>query len=1029
MRIDYILLQKDLLCRVHSSWTDDVIDLNQTSPDHRPVGCQVQWETKRTSQKRPRYNLSALSNPSVRQRVDQALRDLPEIPWSCDVHHHAQQIRKNIHTVLSTVIPAERGGPKSSFISDNAWGIRTMKQQIKRQLQTAETRISWLWFRWSFESWNKNRPLYEQYRAHLHWLFQQERKMAMHRMTLKYLVYSIRQGLQGDRTRHLEQLSDECAHQPLHIVYKNLKKIGVGSSLKKKAKKPLPSLRQMDGSLATSELEMAEIWRQHCQTLEAGEVVSTRQLLVWALTSSNHRHIDSITTDHIPSLTDLEKHFRKMKTGKATGADMVPSDICHYCPAALSRVVFPLLLKQAMTASEALEYKGGTLVAAYKGKGRHDSPASYRGLMLTSVIGKAIRSAFREKLLPKYRSFLHPTYFSARDAGHVGQACMSLQLFCQVSKQMGQSAAVIFLDIRSAYYAVCRELATGWSGSDSQLSHLLSYFDMPEDSIHSLHRVIDSFGGAAEAAEMDEVQIALLTELSTATWFRVQSSPATTQTHGGSRPGDGLADVIFAFIFGRMLQMLKDELRSSGYWDLLDWDLPVHRTDVLHAKLPLQDTPTNLDIVWADDLAIALRDSDAGSVVERAQHITGYLFDWCHRYGLRPNTDKGKSEILLQLRGSHSRVIRTQLYTPQEPQLDIPTKLAPLVPMYKHLGAQLHVGGKLLHEAKIRGGMMKAAYNQVARKTFKNPKLPLKQRGQLLDSLVFSILRWNLGAWYELDGATYRKFRSSIMTLARRTCIVPHGTDTVWKWRDEDVLSELHLPPVESMHLARLSFFTTAFHTAPDALWTLIIAEGSWLRCVRHAVFWLFQQLQGSTPYPIYHEFESAWMDGVRTRGPKWRGWIARAKKHAVLQRHKDVTVRRWHSQFYDDLVQAGVPMERPTPILSGDSTDHPFVCGPCRQVFRTYTAWCTHAHKKHGRTDPLRNFLVDGVCRCCLNNYHTMRRLLAHLHYSRRCARNHVGLTMWTEQQPGRNSRGEDLDRALPIPVVKPDKKIGFFG
>lgn len=245
-------------------------------------------------------------------------------------------------------------------------------------------------------------------------------------------------------------------------------------------------------------------------------------------------------------------------------------------------------------------------------------------------------------------------------------------------------------------------------------------------------------------------------------------------------------------------------------------------------------------------MAFAVRGIDAYETVDHIQFVGGKLFDWCYRHGMSPNVDKGKSEVLLQLRGRRSRALRATLYSPDEPKLRIPTVLAPsaelhIVPMYKHLGAQLHIGGKLLKEVRVRGGIMNSTYNLYSKKVFANPQLPLKQRGQLLDALIFSILKWNAGSWYELDQQTYHRYNSTIMGLARRTCLVPHGAEQVWSWKDEDILYELGLPsPEETLHLARVGFFTTAIHTAPDALWLLVLAEGSWLRCVRHAVYWMF---------------------------------------------------------------------------------------------------------------------------------------------------------------------------------------------
>lgn len=58
------------------------------------------------------------------------------------------------------------------------------------------------------------------------------------------------------------------------------------------------------------------------------------------------------------------------------------------------------------------------------------------------------------------------------------------------------------------------------------------------------------------------------------------------------------------------------------------------------------------------------------------------------------------------------------------------------------------------------------------------------------------------------------------MNLARRICIGSLGKDLTWTMTDEQVLAKLQMSsPQEALHLARLSFFTTAFHTDTLTFW------------------------------------------------------------------------------------------------------------------------------------------------------------------------------------------------------------------
>ena len=64
LRIDYVMVPVQWLVSVISSWVDTVIDLNQTFPDHRPVGCQLQIDCGCRQTQVAGYNLQALRQPN-----------------------------------------------------------------------------------------------------------------------------------------------------------------------------------------------------------------------------------------------------------------------------------------------------------------------------------------------------------------------------------------------------------------------------------------------------------------------------------------------------------------------------------------------------------------------------------------------------------------------------------------------------------------------------------------------------------------------------------------------------------------------------------------------------------------------------------------------------------------------------------------------------------------------------------------------------------------------------------------------------
>jgi len=747
LRLDYILVPQEWLTRTSQSWTDTDFDMGSTYDDHRPAGCRMTLVMKKHGPNiaRGTYDWSTIDNPQARRDLGNLLQQIPKIPWDTNVHEHATQIHEALHDSMWKVMGPARSTRKACYISESTWATRQGKLKLKKELLNRDKFARITWTLWAFSSWRHNITFMETIRPHLRWMLSFERKSAYIRRALVDTAKDLRRHLHDDRKNFAKQCALRCEGQPLQEVFKELKPLRVGGIFRKRKQPPLPLFRHNDGHVAESPSEIAEIWRAHCAGLEAGEVVTADQLIANAQNARSHRRCPYVSLEDLPTLSVLERHVRKVQCGKAPGCDKIPSAICKGFSRQISRLLYPLLLKQAVSLQEAAEFKGGLLVAAYKNKGRTDDVKSYRGLMLTSILGKTIRSAYRERMLHLYYGFTSDGHFSARHRGNVGQAALVLRLYLRHSKNQQKSCGVIFLDIQHAYYSVCRELASGFTGTDGELCRIFQFFKLPLDTVEDLKRLINS-GSAMDMAGCSAFHKSLLHELGTATWYKVKHSDTITQTHGGSRPGDGLADLIFGYIFARMLESMRTAMIEAGIWDPRPWTLGAERSSVLCDGYIPSDIPSNLEVCWADDLALALQADTASGLVERVQATGSFLLRWVKQFGMSPNLSRGKRETLLHLRGPGSRKIKLELFSPEDPTLDILINDEQAVQLrithqYRHLGGQLHYVGNMVQEVKARCGMAKHAFADYRRKIFSNKNLSLKHRGQLLQSLIYSVLR------------------------------------------------------------------------------------------------------------------------------------------------------------------------------------------------------------------------------------------------------------------------------------------------
>jgi hypothetical protein len=63
--------------------------------------------------------------------------------------------------------------------------------------------------------------------------------------------------------------------------------------------------------------------------------------------------------EDIPTLVDLERAYRRVRPGKATGADNIPPELCHGQPTTHARLTFTQLLKLTAHGQDSLTHKGG----------------------------------------------------------------------------------------------------------------------------------------------------------------------------------------------------------------------------------------------------------------------------------------------------------------------------------------------------------------------------------------------------------------------------------------------------------------------------------------------------------------------------------------------------------------------------------------------------------------------------------------------------------------------------------------------
>ena len=798
-RLDYVALDTSLTGCVVWSSRDPDIQVPNAAIDHVLVGAYVCWEEQsrcNTTKKRIDYDWQSMRTPQGRERLSTIIRNLPEVHWNIDVHTHWQILEDSIHQGLRAEFPPQRKSTRADIFSEQTWSSLACRKRYKSLL----------------EDWDSHFATFLMHVALLSWHDGQIFSVGMRRFALERFCFLLvrwslltsfrqassttRQSVEQDKVTYINAIGEEAAHQSNAEIFATLRRLRVGGCFRKKALTPLPLLKDSQGKILASWEDRDDRWKEHCATMEAGVETSTHELLEQLHSRSFERncHQPYHSLEQVPTLSTLEGAFRRIRPRKAAGADQLRSDLCGLVPQELSLKYHALLTKMVLTYSEPVQMRGGVLIAAYK-NGQSDSVDSYRSLLLSSRIGKAIRRTIRQQLVTLYDDTAPPLHVSVRAGGNVMHASHSLRAFLGAAHSLKRSTAVLYLDIKSAYYRTVRQLAANLTCSDHDIARVLQFFDLEPSEMHHLLEELRQVSAMRESGSTAHQEL-IVEELLQGTWFTTSSRRRLTESLAGTRPGDGLADVLFSFVFKRVMDRVHRSLQDIFQWPTLT---ACPKVDIGVPPLQSLELPRFVEVVWADDLAFAVEDVKAETVVETIKIVTSHIFQQCLRHGMRPNMSKGKTEVMLRLQGAGSRQLRRDLYN-----IDIPTLTVDKVPdqyaqvqltgAYRHLGHQLHAGDSIFAEIKARTGQASSVYRKYKRMVFQNPRLPLSKRKYLFKSLVLSILRFNLGAWPRLTDKQFHYFQTKVMAMYRGMVRATVAESTLRFWNHLRILEYLELP-------------------------------------------------------------------------------------------------------------------------------------------------------------------------------------------------------------------------------------------
>lgn len=576
-RLDYIGLDITATWSVIWSGTDDNVQIPHSAMDHTLVGLSITWCDEKAIQRQLKrnYDWKAMATIEGREKLQTMLASIPQLPWDCEVHRHWQYLDECIHTGLHQLFPVQQRPKRSDIFSQQTWHGLQRKQVLREHFSLLDAFQDELWLEAALTTWKFGVALRGGLRKELLYFIVHE----LARMTLVQVFRSnsktLRNRVATDKAHYIEGIIKEADQASNSEIFASLNRLRVGAKFRKIQNQPLPQLIKADGQMAANETEKDKVWFDQCAKLEAGIATTTGRLLQRLrkgsfARASQHTHR---RLQEAPTLLSLERSFRRIQKGKAAGQDELKSDLYNLAPTPLAQLYFPLLAKMVFQFSEPIQSKGGIMISAFKG-GQQNQIESYRGLLLSSHAGKALRRSIRQQLQEYYTASAQPFHFSVKMGGNVAHAAHALRAYHSMARRQGHSTGTLFLDIRSAYYRVIRQLAATLSNSDEDICRVLQVFDLAPEHLDDLPKELHGASACSDSGVPDVLET-MLAEMLSGTWFLTRTKNELCESLAGSRPGDGLADLVFGYVFKRVMQRVVSAATQE-----FDWSIPAVQMEI-----------------------------------------------------------------------------------------------------------------------------------------------------------------------------------------------------------------------------------------------------------------------------------------------------------------------------------------------------------------------------------------------------------------------------------------------------------------
>ena len=754
-RIDFILVSKGSQSGIRRTYVDSGMDILNGDRDHRPVIMEIdlKWQPKSD----PRFvRLQFYDREAARTWSkgggEQLLESLHEQPWSSDVNAHWAQIRQHLQSGAAKYFPRQKRKPRQLYFSRHTWQLLCDRKDLRQQHREVNRAIQKHMMRKIFHAWKRPDEVSSSLADWDLALLRQQAAVVLEARCNIDVRFRARKKKDWKEwvQDQLNMKLNNANHAPNDALFKILQPKKMIAKHAGKLTKPLPGYKGLDGEWKFARYDIAAAWQQQFADIENAHCVEFSELLAKSEPECVQIHVEQL--NEIPTLLDVEKALRKLDAAKAPGLDGLGAELFQGNLSMTARRIFPLVLKMGLRCQGVPELTGGWLLPLFKGKGSAFAMKGYRAILLEPVLARAISRAWRPNLVRGLSNIAQPMQWGGRAGLSIESLHLQVQMWQAQARKERMAHALIFIDIKAAFYSVVKEMLTG-GRKEQDIRKVFHRMRLPASAWECFRSNVEqknTLWHATGSHILADSTKALLQH----TWFIVPDGQNIQAPLTGSRPGDPGADVLFSLILSRIMEQVHVKATEAG--------MPMYLRDERTGQ------PIAMCVTWVDDLAVSVC-ATAEQIVGKAIHMLSIIQDIMLEHGMILTTGVGKTAAIFAFHGEGATQARQALESNFKDGLRVMSEhmgcvKIPVVTHYKHLGGHITRIGSCFQEIKVRGANALAKLKPL-NKLLKDNNLAMEKKRLLVKSLGISVLTLHAGTWTDMTQREYEAWQASVFKV------------------------------------------------------------------------------------------------------------------------------------------------------------------------------------------------------------------------------------------------------------------------